>query len=371
MKHVIITFLLMMGTIQAQAQDQDFWIFLCYGQSNMAGQAPIEQQDLTVCDRYFSMATTDGIDGRKLGTWRKSIPPLCRADAHLGPVDWFGRTLLDVVPENVQIGIVSVAVEGCPITFFDKDKNATLIAKEERDWMNGILNQYGRDPYKRLLDMAKIAAKDGVIKGILLHQGETDAYNDEWRKEVRKIYRDLQEELRFDSTAVPLLVGEVVRKEYGGVCAHANPTINDIANHYPNTYVVSSEGCLPSDDNVHFSSEGYRQLGRHYALRYLEATNPSLAETCRQKLAKAGLDKITLATTNLKVKAEKKGKIIDVTASEPIDKVDVVSFSGKTVKTFMIDGKSEFELPVEELPKEKLIFVFQNANGKTTADIDL
>ena len=364
MKQTIITLLLMMGTSQAQAQDQNFWIFLCFGQSNMAGQAPIEQQDLTVSDRYLSMATTDGIDGRKLGTWRKAIPPLCRADAHLGSVDWFGRTLLDVVPENVRIGIISVAVEGCPITFFDKDKNAPLIAKEERDWMNGILNQYGRDPFKRLLDMAKIAQKDGVIKGILLHQGETDAYNDEWRKEVRKIYRDLQEELRFDSTAVPLLVGEVVRKEYGGVCAHANPTINDIANHYPNTYVVSSDGCLPSDDNVHFSSEGYRQLGRHYALRYLEATNPSLAESCRQQLATAGLNKIMVATSNLKVKTEKKGMTIYVTASEPIDKVDVVSFSGKTVKTFTIAGKSEFELPVAELPREKLIFVFQNVNSE-------
>ena len=133
--------------------------------------------------------------------------------------------------------------------------------------------------------MAKLASKDGVIKGILLHQGETDAYNDLWRKTLRKIYRDLQQELQFDSTAVPLLVGEVVRGEYGGVCAHANPTINDIANHYPNTYVVSSEGCMPSDDNVHFSSEGYRMLGRHYALRYLEATNPQLAKVCRRKLA--------------------------------------------------------------------------------------
>ena len=34
------------------------------------------------------------------------------------------------------------------------------------------------------------------------------------------------------STAVPLLVGEVVRGEYGGICGHANPTINDIANHH-------------------------------------------------------------------------------------------------------------------------------------------
>jgi hypothetical protein len=107
------------------------------------------------------------------------------------------------------------------------------------------------------------------------------------RKTLRKIYRDLQQELRFDSTAVPLLVGEVVRGEYGGICGHANPTINDIARHYPNTYVVSSEGCLPSDDNLHFSSEDYRQLGRRYALRYLETTNPQLAEMCRKKMKAA------------------------------------------------------------------------------------
>lgn len=274
MKQVFISLLMMMGTIHLHAQDPQFWIFLCFGQSNMAGSAPIEAQDSIVSERFLSLATTDGGDGRVMGTWRKAIPPLCRADARLSPADYFGRTLLEMVPEDVRIGIVSVAVEGCPITFFDKDRNDTLIAKEERDWMNSILDKYGRDPYERLVSMAKIAAKDGVIKGILLHQGETDAYNDDWGKTVRKIYRDLQQELQFDSTAVPLLVGEVVREEYGGICAHANPTINDIAKHYPNTYVVSSEGCLPGDDHLHFSSEGYRRLGRNYALRYLEVTKP-------------------------------------------------------------------------------------------------
>lgn len=123
MKKVILFLMIVMATNQLHAADENFWIFLCFGQSNMAGQAPIEQQDLIESDRYLSMATTDGVD-RTLGTWRKAVPPLCRADAHLSPADWFGRTLLEVVPENVRIGIVSVAVEGCPITFFDKDQNA-------------------------------------------------------------------------------------------------------------------------------------------------------------------------------------------------------------------------------------------------------
>ena len=67
MKQVIIFIMTVMGTLQIQAQDNNFWIFLCFGQSNMAGQAPIEEQDLEVNDRYLSMATTDGND-RKLGT---------------------------------------------------------------------------------------------------------------------------------------------------------------------------------------------------------------------------------------------------------------------------------------------------------------
>ena len=370
LKKIFVLLMTVMGTVQLQALDQNFWIFLCFGQSNMAGQAPIEEQDLNVSDRYLSMATTDGVD-RKMGTWRKAVPPLCRADAHLGPADWFGRTLIDVVPENVRIGIVSVAVEGCPITFFDKDQNAPLIAKEDRDWMNGILDQYGRDPYERLLSMAKIAAKDGVIKGILLHQGETDAYNDKWRKTLRKIYRDLQQKLQFDSTAVPLLVGEVVRGEYGGICAHANPTINDIANHYPNTYVVSSENCMPAADNLHFSSEGYRMLGRHYALRYLEATNPALAETCRAKLAAAGLDKAGDVVSKLTVDARQNGMVLNVSASGMVETVDVVSFSGKTVKTYTFGGQMVFGISLQDLPKEKLVFVFHSASGNATVDVDL
>ena len=43
-------------------KDHNFRIFLCFGQSNMAEQAPMEEQDLMVSDRFLSMATTDGPD---------------------------------------------------------------------------------------------------------------------------------------------------------------------------------------------------------------------------------------------------------------------------------------------------------------------
>ena len=55
------------------------------------------------------------------------------------------------------------------------------------------------------------------------------------------------------------------------LCMATTSTINDFANRYPNTYVVSSEGYLPCSDYLHFSGDGYRLLGRHYTQCYLEA----------------------------------------------------------------------------------------------------
>ena len=96
-----------------------------------------------------------------------------------------------------------------------------------------------------------------------------------------------------------------------------------------------------------------------------------MAEVCCQKLAAAGLDKSQTSTSSLTVDARRTGMTLVVSASESVDKVDVVSFSGKTVKTFPAHGKKSFELSLEGLPKEKLVFVFQNASGKATKDIDI
>jgi hypothetical protein len=115
----------------------------------------------------------------------------------------------------------------------------------------------------------------------------------------------------------------------------------------------------------------YRLLGRHYALRYLEATNPQLAEVCRQKLAAAGLDKGGPVSSKLTIETKRSGETLSVVASEPVEKVDVVGFSGQTVKTFTLGGKKEFELTLKGLPKEKLVLVFQSVNGKATTDINL
>ena len=96
-----------------------------------------------------------------------------------------------------------------------------------------------------------------------------------------------------------------------------------------------------------------------------------MAEVCRQKLAAAGLDKGGSVTSKLTVEINRSGETLSVVASEPVEKVDVVSFSGQTVNTFTLNGKKDFTLSLKDLPKEKLVFVFQSSCGKATTDVDI
>ena len=65
-----------------------------------------------------------------------------------------------------------------------------------------------------------------------------------------------------------------------------------------------------------------------------------------------------LFISKLTIETNRSGETLSVAASEPVEKVDVVSFSGQTVKTFTLNGKKDFTLSLKDLPKEKLVFVF-------------
>lgn len=47
------------------------------------------------------------------------------------------------------------------------------------------------NPYRRLKELAVEAQKAGVIKGILLHQGESNTGDKEWPQKVKRVYENL------------------------------------------------------------------------------------------------------------------------------------------------------------------------------------
>lgn len=249
----------------AFSQNPKFYIFLCFGQSNMEGNAKYEPQDTVTDNRFKVMEAADcpGLN-RKQGNWYTATPPLCRCNTGLTPVDYFGRTLLATLPADVKIGIVHVAVAGCKIELFQKDSFPSYAAAAP-GWMKNIITAYGGNPYERLVQIAKLAQKDGIIKGILLHQGESNTNDSTWPVKVKAVYNSLLKDLQLDADAVPLLAGEVVNADQGGVCASMNNIIDRLPETISTARIISSAGCTAGPDHLHFNAAGYRELGRRYA----------------------------------------------------------------------------------------------------------
>jgi hypothetical protein len=153
------------------SQDPNFYIYLCFGQSNMEGQGTIEAQDLTVNSRFQVMEAVNCSNlGRTEGSWYTAVPPLCRCYSGLSPSDYFGKTMVEYLPDNIKVGVINVSVAGCAIELFDKDGYQEYVSSVTEDWLKNIINEYDGNPYGYLVDLAKLAQQDGVIKGILLHQ---------------------------------------------------------------------------------------------------------------------------------------------------------------------------------------------------------
>jgi hypothetical protein len=207
--------------------------------------------------------------GRKKGEWYDAIPPLCRSSTGLCPVDYFGRTMVANLPKKSKVGVVNVAVAGCKIELFDKDSYEAY-ATTAASWMTSIIKDYGGNPYQHLVDMGKLAQKKGVIRGILLHQGESNTNDKQWPNKVRKIYSDLIKDLNLKSGAVPILAGETVNADQQGSTASVNAIIAELPAALPNSYVISSKGCECRPDHLHFTAAGYREFGKRYAQKMLE-----------------------------------------------------------------------------------------------------
>ncbi len=280
MKRLLFSVIAVLSAVVMQAQDPDFHIYLCFGQSNMEGNARIEEQDLEgVSERFKMMATVDDQErGRVKGQWYTAVPPLCRPGTGLTPADYFGRTLVEALPENVKVGVINVAIGGCHIETFLPDSIDNYVAKRAPHWMKGMLAAYDNDPYARLVEMAKLAQKDGVIKGILVHQGESNTGDPRWPSQLKKVYDNLMNDLGLQGQVVPLLVGEVVNSDRGGVCAAHNDVIARVPSVIPQAHVISSSGCTNAFDLLHFDAAGYRELGKRYANKMLQLLGYPVAQ---------------------------------------------------------------------------------------------
>ncbi|WP_437192635.1 sialate O-acetylesterase [Planctomicrobium sp. SH527] len=233
---------------------EKFHLYLLIGQSNMAGRGVLGKEKQSPPDRILTL--------NKANEWAPAIEPLhfdkpTIAGAGLGFS--FAQEIAKVDPD-VTIGVIPCAVGGTPLSRWQKDA----------------------DLYTQAVERARIAMKSGTLKGILWHQGESDAGSkmlaDSYGKRMSKMIGDLRSDL--DSPSVPFIVGglgeflSVGTAEKPSYWKVVNAQLESIHELVPNSAFVNSTGLGHKGDSVHFDTEALREFGRRYAAALLKLNAP-------------------------------------------------------------------------------------------------
>lgn len=257
----------------AGGPDPNFLIFLLIGQSNMEGAPASEAQDRTPDPRIKVLALRDCPQRNQVhNQWYTAVPSLHTCGSSLGPGDYFARTLAAAMP-NVTIGLVPDAIAGVDIDIFRKG----VVSARRNEFSLPPDNQLD-SAYPTLIERARLAQQAGVIRGILFHQGESDAatgaLQQAWPGKVQGLVQDIRTDLGLDSAQVPFLAGELLANgaPQNGCCGNAmNPRVASLPGLIPNAFVVSGAGLGVNTDGLHYNLAGQREFGRRYGQIMLDA----------------------------------------------------------------------------------------------------
>lgn len=231
---------------------QNFWIFIMAGQSNMAGRGIVEPQDTLPNPRILTV----NLDNE----WVIAKEPLHLYQPKLTGLDSglsFARELLKNVGDSITIGLVPCAVGGSPIQAWYGDSV-----------FNGV------QLFSNFKQKVGMAMKFGTVKGILWHQGESDAFPEKipvYKQKLETVLTRIREFLGNDS--LPIIMGELgsytrpeKRKENW---AKINKIIVTVPNDLKNCYVVPTSDLTCNPDYIHFNNKSQRILGKRYADKFI------------------------------------------------------------------------------------------------------
>jgi len=296
-------------------------IFLLFGQSNMAGVPTAQALDQATNARVKVLAFNNCTNlGRTYNNWYTAAPPLHGCYEGVGPGDWFAKTLIDSSAADT-IGLVPCALSGVDIDFFRKN-----VVSARRSEFSIPPDNHWTGAYEWMIQRLQLAQKKGTIKGILLHQGESDNGQQVWVTKVKEIITNLKTDLGLSD--LPFMVGEL---PYNGCCSAHNKIIAQIPSNVTNSAVVSASGLTGMLDVYHFDLAGQREMGKRYAKAYLGLAKiqPVLTEP-------------VLTITDSQPQISRTDGIIQIDFSSPQEFIELYSMQGRLLffgagSTLLID----------------------------------
>jgi len=228
---------------------ENIWVFIMAGQSNMAGRGIVEPEDTVSDQRIFSI-NKDGqiiIAKEPLHFYE---PERTGLDCGLS----FAKTLIKKIPDSVSLLIIPTAIGGSSI----------------RQWLGDSVFRNVK-LFSNFLSKVEIAKQNGVIKGILWHQGESDANEKDIPLHKERLHLLFSKfRTAIGNKELPVLLGELGSFSENPVNFNLiNKTIHDYVAEDKNSAVISTKDLKDKGDHLHFDSKGQRTMGERFAKGYL------------------------------------------------------------------------------------------------------
>lgn len=231
---------------------ENVWVFVMAGQSNMAGRGIVEAQD-TLTDARILTVNKDlnlEIAQEPLHFYEPSLAGLDAGHS-------FAKKLKAHIPKNIKIVLLPCIVGGSSISQWVGDS----IHRNVKLYSN----------FKKRVTYSKTI---GTVKGVLWHQGESDAHDNslpQYQSQLELLFQKFRKEVGIKN--LPIIVGELGEfaepEERNLNWKLLNEILHKMAKNDAHLYIVSSKGLKSNPDKIHFNSEAQRELGLRYTNQFL------------------------------------------------------------------------------------------------------
>jgi hypothetical protein len=237
--------------------DKDhFWIFILAGQSNMAGRGLVEPIDTIANKRILSINENN--------QWIYAKEPLHFYEPTLTGLDCgtsFANTLLNEIPADIMVGILPCAIGGSSV----------------EQWLGDSLYR-GVHLFSNFREKVDLAKESGTIRGILWHQGESNAKTElipSYQDKLMTLFSSFRNYIQNDS--LPIIAGQLGSytqpSEQQMRWDSINRIIRNIGTIDRFTAVIDTKDLTEKGDKIHFDSKSQRMMGVRFAKEMLMKVN--------------------------------------------------------------------------------------------------
>ena len=244
------------------AEQDGYDVYLCIGQSNMAGRGVIQADDYGIRDGIYLLDGDGNVVPASIPFNIYSTIRGRRASQRFGLHNVFADELYAYTGRKILLVVNARGGTSIPSWLKGADP---VIRSEARNDDEELWGQVVPGFYDEAVRRAVQAMRYGQLKGILWHQGEGDStsYSSAlYLERLKSFVTNLRQDIGVDDR-VPFVLGQT--SEAHSNAANINPVLLRCAEEIPNAFCVTSESCETQSDNVHFTRNGYITLGKKYS----------------------------------------------------------------------------------------------------------